>query len=190
MLGKYCRDLGNYLFRGLTPLLARLGIQTWMINLCAVVCAIGSGYFFFANKIALALSFLFAEQIFDYMDGGIRRARVSLRMKPFRYRLLCHVLADKLSELVIFSGMIAGSLVRIDLGLFTVFSGLILTIFGRWIQYKGLFDLKNSLVDRTDRFAVLLILCPLRHFQLALIIISIVNIVGIVQRLISLTAHK
>jgi phosphatidylglycerophosphate synthase len=183
MLGNYCRNLGNYICRGLTPRLARLGMRPWMMNLCSVASAVGSGYFFFSHNIFPALLFLFLNAVFDYMDGGISRALLSIGKVSSRYRPLFHVLSDKLSEIAIFLGMIAGKIVRWDLGLLAITTCLILTLFGRWAQHKGTFNLERSLFDRTDRFVVLLLFCSLRHFQLALIIVSILNIAGLIQRL-------
>ncbi|MBM3236820.1 hypothetical protein FJZ31_11065 [Candidatus Poribacteria bacterium] len=183
MLGNYCRNLGNYICRGLTPRLARFGIQPWMMNLCSVASAVGSGYFFFSHNILSALIFLFLNAVFDYMDGGISRALLSVGKAFSRYRPLFHVLSDKLSDVVIFWGMIAGKIVRWDLGLLAITTSLILTLFGRWVQHKRLFNLERSLFDRADRFIVLLLFCSLGRFQLALIIVSILNIVGLIQRL-------
>jgi len=168
MLGNHCRNLGNYICRGLTLRLARFGVQPWMMNLCAAASAIGSGYFFFSHNILTALLFLFLNAVFDYMDGGISRARLSLWKTPPRYRTLSHVLSDKLSEVAIFFGMIKGKIVRWDIGLLAITTCLILTLFGRWVQHKGTFNLEHSLFDRADRFVVLLLFCSLRHFQLAL----------------------
>lgn len=183
MLSNYCRNLGDYVCRWLTPRLARFGMQPWMMNLCAVASAVGSGYSFFSHNILPALLFLSLNAVFDYMDGGISRELLSLGKQPSRYHTLFHVLSDKLSEVAIFLGMITGKLVRWDLGLLAITTCLILTLLGRWVRHKGLFNLERSLFDRTDRFIVLLLFCSLGHFQLALIIVSILNIAGLIQRL-------
>lgn len=183
MLGNYGRALGDYVCRGLTPRLARFGMRPWMMNLCAVAAAIGSGYFFFSHHVLPALLLLFLNAVFDYMDGGILRALLSLGKTSSRYRSLFHVLADKASEIAIFSGMIAGKIIPWDLGLLAIITCLILTLFGRWVQHKGLFNLDRSLFDRTDRFAVLLLFCSLGYFRLAVIIVSILNIAELIQRL-------
>lgn len=183
MLGHYGRALGDYVCRGLTLRLARFGIRGWMMNLCAVACAIGSGYFFLSHKIFPALLLLFVNGIFDYMDGGISRAMLSLGKKSSRYRTVFHTLSDKLSEVAIFLGMIGGKVVRLDLGLLAIASCLILTLYGRWVQYKALFSIERSLFDRTDRFAVLLLFCSLGYFHLAVIIVSMLNIVELIHRL-------
>jgi len=190
MLGDYCRDLADYFCRGLTLRLARWGAQPWMMNLCSVTSAAVSGYLFFSHSIFLALVLLLLSVVFDYMDGGISRALLSLGKKSSRYGTLFHALADKLSEVAIFSGMIAGKILRWDLGLLAIITCLILTLFGRWVQHKGLFDLKRSLFDRADRFVVLFLFCTLRYFQLAVIIVSILNIIGFIQRLCASTGAK
>jgi hypothetical protein len=117
------------------------------------------------------------------MDGGISRALLSLGKRTSRYGTSFHVWADKLSEVAIFSGMIAGNIVRWDLGLLAIATCLILTLFGRWVQHKGLFNLDRSLFDRTDRLVVLLLFCSLGRFQLAVIMVSVLNIVELIQRL-------
>jgi phosphatidylglycerophosphate synthase len=163
--------------------MARSGMQPWMMNLCAVASAFASGYFFFSHNILLALLCLFFHGVFDYMDGGISRALLSLGKRTSRYGTSFHVWADKLSEVAIFSGMIAGNIVRWDLGLLAIATCLILTLFGRWVQHKGLFNLDRSLFDRTDRLVVLLLFCSLSRFQLAVIMVSVLNIVELIQRL-------
>ncbi len=182
MLGNYCRSLGNYISRSFAPRFAHFGIQPWMMNLCCVASAVGSGYFFFSSKIGLALTFLFLNGIFDYMDGAITRVLLSSGKKSFRYSDVFHILADKASEVAIFSGMIAGKIVRWDLGFFAITTCLLLTLIGKWAEYKGLFNLEHSWFDRADRFVVLLIFCSLGYFQLAVIIVSALNIVDLIQR--------
>lgn len=183
MLGNYCRSLGNYVTGGITPQLARFGIQPWMMNLCCVVSAIGSGYFFFSNNIKSALVFLFFNGLFDYMDGAISRSALSFGREPSRYDPILHILADKVSEIAIFGGMTTGKIIRWELGLLAIATCLLLTVVGRWVEHKGIFNLERSWFDRADRFVILLVFCSLRHFQAAVILVSILNISGIVQRL-------
>lgn len=161
-----------------------------MMNLCAVASAVASGYFFFSHNILLALLCLFFHGVFDYMDGGIWRALLSLGKRASHYGTSFHVWADKLSEVAIFSGMIAGNIVRWDLGLLAITTCLILTLFGIFVQRRGLFNLESSWFDRADRFVVLFMFCLLGYFQLALIMVSILNTVGLVQRLYASAGAK
>lgn len=190
MLSNYCRNIGNYVCRKLAPGLANLGVRPWMMNLCSVASAIGSAYFFFYHNILPALLFLSLNAVFDYMDGAISRALLSLGKTLSYYRTIFHILSDKLSEVVIFSGMIAGNIVRWDLGLLTIATCLILTLSGRWVQHRGLFNLEGSFFDRADRVVALLLFCSLGLFRLALIIICIMNITGLAQRIYAVTKTK
>lgn len=183
MLGNYCRNLGNYVCQGLTLRLARSGIKPWMMNLCCVTTAIGSGYFFFSGKIGLALILLFFSGVFDYLDGAITRVLLSWGRSSSCQGALFHILADKVSEVAIFVGMSAGELIGWDLGLLAISTCLILTLFGRYVQHKELFDLEHSLFDRADRFVVLLMFCLLGYFKLAAIVVSTLNIAGLIQRI-------
>jgi len=170
--------------------MANLEIQPWMMNLCAFISAVISGYFFSTRKILPALLVFIPNQWFDYMDGGVYRSRISLGMPVSQYRKLLHILSDKLSEIAIFLGIIIGKFTHWKLGLLAMTTSLVITLLGRWVYYKGLFDLKHSIFDRTDRFAILAIFCALGHFQLALILSSSMDIVGIIQRLcISIRNH-
>ena len=186
MLGNYCRDLGDYFSQKFSLALARFGAQTWIINLCAIVCAVGSSYFFISHNLYLALFMLFLNHAFDYMDGSIDRAKKYLGINSFRYRTIFHVLSDKLSEIIIFLGMIFGGYIRWELGLIGIVTCLILTMLGRWVYRKTVFDLSQSLFDRSDRLFVILLLCLMRQYNFALILVSIMNVIGIIQRLIAL----
>lgn len=185
MLGNYCRKLGDYVCRRQTQLLVNLGVQSWVANLCAVVSAFASAYFFYYHNVLPALLFLVLNGVFDYMDGAISRTSpATVKISP-RYKVIFHVFSDKLSDVLIFSGMVSGKLVSLQMGVFVIISGLTLTILGRWLQHEGLFTLERSLFDRTDQLVVLLIFCSLKFFTLALIVVSILNGSGIVQRIYS-----
>lgn len=182
MLGNYCRSWGNYVCRGTVLRLARLEIQPWMINLSEVLSAFACGYFFFSQNLTLAMTCLLLNGVFDYLDGGVSRARLTLGKPLQNAGKTFHILADKISEVVIFSGMIAGKFAYWYLGTVAIMTCLLLTITGLWLQNKNWFDLENSLFDRADRLIALLLLCSFGYFNLALIVVSLLNIIEFIHR--------
>jgi hypothetical protein len=182
MLGNYCRSLGNYLCRDTVLRLAHLEVRSWMMNLPEVLSALACGYFFFSQNLALAMICLFLNGVFDYLDGGISRARLALGKPLQNAGTTLHILADKISEVVIFSGMIAGKYAHGYLGMLAIMTCLLLTITGLWLQHKNWFDLEDSLFDRADRLIVLLLLCSFGYFNLSLIVVSLLSITEFVHR--------
>jgi len=190
MLSNYCRDLGDALLQKLNLYLARLGAQTWMMNIFGIVSIVGSVYFLIKYKVIIALILLCINHVFDYMDSGIDRARRDFGKHSFRYRRIFHITTDKLSEIIFFSGLALGGYVYWKHALLAISTCLAITIVGRWVNYKRVFDLNQSLFDRADRLFVLLGFIWTGYNILGTVLISLMNIAGIIQRLIALLRVK
>lgn len=194
MLGSYCRDLGDYILGDFSLRLARFGIQTWMMNLCALIFALGSSYsLYFFNKhyIYIPLILLFITYIFHYMDCSISDARHFYGKHSTRYHEILYNLSDILSEVIFFSGFALSKYVTWRYSIVVMATYTVLTTLGILVYNKRVFDLDESYFDRSDRFIILAVfLILLKQYTLCLVIISLINIIGIIQRLVALIITK
>lgn len=182
MLGNFCRSCGDYVCGRIALRLAHLEIPQWMINFSQVSFAVACGFFLLSKNLTLAIICLFLSGVFDYLDGGVARARLSLG-KPLKSSgTLRHVLTDKISEIIIFSAMIAGKFAYWPLGMAAIITCLLLTVTGVWLRNKNLFELEDSLFDRADRIIALLLLCSFGFFNLVLVVISLLNVTEFTHR--------
>jgi hypothetical protein len=200
MLGNHCRDLGDLIFQKFSTKLANLGAKTWMMNIFAIISILGSFYFFISYNILhiynirnphyYGLIMLFFNHLFDYFDSGLDRARRFLHKKPFRYRKLFHITTDKLSETIFFSGLALGGYVPWRNSIYAISTCILITLVGIWVKHKRVFDLDRSLFDRADRFFVIFICVWSGYNIFGIVLVSLMNIVGIIQRLIALFIAK
>jgi hypothetical protein len=196
MLSNYCRDMGDFIFQKFSMKLAMLGAKTWMMNIGAIFSILCAFFFLIyyriphiygiANTYKIALMMLFFNHFFDYMDSGVDRARRFLHKRPFRYRKIFHITTDKLSEIILFSGLALGRYIQWKHSIFAISTCILITLVGRWVNYKRVFDLDRSLFDRADRFFVIFISIWIGYNIFGVILISLMNVVGIIQRLIAL----
>jgi hypothetical protein len=195
MLGKYCREIGDYIFGDFSLRLVNFGIQTWMMNLCSLIFALGSLYFTSEHHIGIALIFFFITYVFHYMDGNINNARRFYGKHSMRYHRLLYISSDVLSETIFFSGLALAKYVSWRYSIIVITTYIVFTILGILVYNKRVFDLEESYFDQSDRFIIVVIFLVFKtnktkSIMLCLIIISLINFIGIIQRLVALIITK
>ncbi len=172
-LGVYCRKLG------LTPN---------FLTGVSLVCAIGSGYFFWKNEIWLGIIMVLATSLTDMLDGATARAG---NMGTIFGGVLDHV-SDRYGEFFILLGIGISDLVHPGWAIFALFGMLIASYTRAAAESIGnLPSCAVGMMGRLEKFILIIAGTLLEHYfpgfyilTTALAIIGVTSVITSIQRLI------
>jgi len=182
MLGDPIRKLGDLLFRRINVRLTRADVRPEWAYVLELTMAAASATAFLNGMPWAGLTLLAFHGFFDYLDGGLRRARGQGNQRPQWLGMDAHAVVDKASEVILFAGLASRGWVDWPLGVLAAVSSLGVTIVGgtakKWLDV----DPSRALFDRTDRLFVLLVAGTFRAFDLALALVCAMNGIILLQR--------
>jgi hypothetical protein len=190
MLGKYCQELGDYIFADFSLRMTRLGIQTWMMNLCGIGSAVGAFYLIKAHKVNIALVLFLISYFFYYMDGSISDARHFCNKHSIRYHKIYHGISDIIAEGIFFCGLASYGYVLWRYSLIVIATYMVFMILDILANHKRISDPDESFFDRLDRFIAFVVFILLKQYVLSLVVVSLITTIGVIQRLVALIRTK
>lgn len=182
MLGHWVRRAGDRVFRSANIRLARAGVGSKWVYTLALASAAACGLAFAQGFRRVGLAMLVLHGFFDYLDGGLRRARAESGPRARWMGMDAHAAVDKVSEIVLFAGLAGGKWTGWPLAVSAAGSSVVLTLVGggakRWLGV----DPQRVLFDRSDRLFVVLIAGALGAFDVASALVCVINGVVLLQR--------
>ncbi|MGQ9652340.1 MAG: CDP-alcohol phosphatidyltransferase family protein [Phycisphaerae bacterium] len=151
MLGPLIVRTGDRLFISATSRLRRLGLKPLAANVLEVGAGILAAGLFASGMRLAGLAALILHGGFDYLDGAL--ARAGAKGSSIRR----HALTDKLSEVIIFTGLAFGGLVPFWLS-FAVIAAVIGTTWLGLYGWKKGARREQAVFDRSERLMALILL--------------------------------
>jgi phosphatidylglycerophosphate synthase len=183
MLGNLARKMGDRLFGRVNARLTRAGVAPEWTYALALASALSSSLSFLRGLPWLGLTLVTLHGIFDYLDGGLRRTRGEGGPSPRVLGMDAHALVDKTSEVALFAGLAGGGWVNWPLGIAGAITSVAVTVVGRCARRWLALDPARVLFDRTDRVLAILLAGSLGAFEIALVLVCLMNLTILLQRL-------
>ena len=184
MLGHWVRRAGDRIFRHTNTRLTYAGVGSKWAYALALVSAAAGGLAFAQGSLWAGLALLVLHGFFDYLDGGLRRARGEHGPRPRWLGMDAHAVVDKVSEVMLCAGIAGGRWTGWPLAMGAAGSSIVLTLVGGWANRWLGVDPQRALFDRSDRLFVLLASGAFGAFDVALVLVCVMNGVVLLQRAI------
>jgi CDP-diacylglycerol--glycerol-3-phosphate 3-phosphatidyltransferase len=166
------------------PFLARLRIRPDTVTLLGVAFSVGTAVAFALGQPVVAAFALGFAGICDLIDGVVARAQGSTSMAG----AFLDSSMDRLSDLLILGGIAFGMAAANDLGgvalVLWALGGTVMTSYTRARAERHLVEFNVGIMERGERFVVLILGALLGLLQLALWVIAIGATITSVQRVV------
>jgi phosphatidylglycerophosphate synthase len=166
MLGRRIADIGDRVIGPAARRLYELGLRPLGVNACEVSAAVLFGYLVILQRPHVALAPLAANGLFDYLDGGLRRAAAQ-GLPGSQAAELRHAVADKLSDVAIFLATGWAGVAPWWLAIGACVASLAATAMGWLGEAKRRTSRGSALFDRGDRMLVFTACAALGAFAVA-----------------------
>lgn len=182
MTGGIVIKLGDRLLGQLNRTLAKAGATPTLANMLELAAAAGCSICLSKRFLGAALSLLAIHALFDYLDGGLQRTGLITHTKQHLGKFQ-HMLVDKLSDALLFTGAAIGKLVPFWLAIAATTATVIVSLTGLLCTYIRSLKRDDCVFDRADRILAILLLFPFSLFRLALLTSIVMNVAVTLQRL-------
>ncbi len=174
----------DQIVRRVFPFVSGIRIHPDVLTVVGAVVALAAGYAFSRNELFVAGLLLILSGFFDLVDGVVARQQgISSTAGAFFDSSL-----DRLSDLLIFGGIIVGATARaeVPLALLTLWAltGSVMTSYTRASAEKRLNKLAVGFVERGERFGILILGALTGWIQLALFLVAIGSTITAIQRIL------
>jgi phosphatidylglycerophosphate synthase len=160
------------------------------MNSLELASAVACSVCFAQRMVPAAVLLLLIHGMFDYLDGGLRRAAVRVG-REFAPAPFLHTVTDKLSDVFLYLSLAWGGWIGWWLGATASVVAVAVSVLGWWGQRRRVKRREDCLFDRSDRILVLLVLFPCSLFVPAVATTFLMNLAVLVERIWSLCrAHK
>jgi archaetidylinositol phosphate synthase len=169
--------------------LHKLGFTPTTTTLFGLLSAIVSGASYYGARhlsemIYVALAFLVVSGFFDTVDGAIAR----LYGHVTRFGGVLDSVSDRIEEIAIFVGIVAGGLVSAPIGLLALAGSLMVSYVRARVESEDANMSGVGFAERPERLIILACATVVRRVDIGVIIIAIVTWVTVAQRMMN--AHK
>ena len=185
MLGSIIVQTGDGLLGSVNRRLASYGVPPGLMNGLEFASAVACGVCLAQRMVPAALLLLLIHGLFDYLDGGLRRAAVHTGRR-FAPAPLRHTVIDKLSDVFLYLSLAWGGWTGWWLAATASVMTVAVSVVGWWGQRRRVKQREDCLFDRSDRILVLLVLFPCSLFVPAVITTFLMNLAVLAERVRSL----
>jgi phosphatidylglycerophosphate synthase len=183
MIGGLVKNFGDRFFSPVNARAARSGITKPQINALEFAAGCASGIAYAVAFIPAGWVLLLIHGFLDYFDGGTRRTGMRSTADHTILGLDTHVLVDKGSEAVLFTGMAVGTIVPPWVAILALASSLAVTVIGQYLQKTRDYSPEHTIFDRADRILCILVIGVAVNYSAALILVCGMNGIIITQRI-------
>jgi len=185
MLNRIKEKLGEPLNRS-ARLLHRVGFTPTTTTLLGLLCAVvsGAGYYtskYYSEMIYVALIFLILSGFFDAVDGAIAR----LFSGATRFGGVLDSVSDRIEEIIILIGIVAGGLASGPIGLFALAGSLMVSYARARVESEGGNMSGVGLAERPERLIVLACATAVQFVDIGVLVIAAISWVTVAQRMLS-----
>ncbi len=189
MLGPILVQTGDRLLNSVNRRLVNYGVVPGWMNSLEFASAVACSVCLAQRAVPAAVMLLLIHGVFDYLDGGLRRAAVRLG-REFAPAPFLHTVTDKLSDVFLYLSLAWGGWIWWWLGATASVVTVAASAVGWWGQQRRVKRREDCLFDRSDRILVLLVLFPCSLFVPAVTAAFLMNLAVLVERIWSLSrAH-
>jgi len=169
--------------------LHKLGFTPTSTTFFGLVSAIVSGVSYYGARhfsvmIYIALGFLILSGFLDAVDGAIAR----LYGHVTRFGGVLDSVSDRIEEIAIFVGIVAGGLVSAPIGLLALAGSLMVSYVRARVESEGANMSGVGFAERPERLIILACATAVQLVDIGVLIIAIVTWVTVTQRMIN--AHE
>jgi archaetidylinositol phosphate synthase len=169
----------------IAELLHKAGFSPSFLSLIGLIFAFFSGFIYYKSnfifeRICLAALLLLISGFFDAIDGVVARKYG----EASSFGGLLDSTFDRLSEIIIYFGLILGGLTSVEIGLAALSSSLMVSYIRARAEVEGLKLSGVGLAERPERLIILALFSFLNKIQIGLIIIFFASSLTIIQRFI------
>jgi phosphatidylglycerophosphate synthase len=185
MLGRFVLAVGDRLLKRPNRWLARAGVTSQVMHGLELASALACAGCLAEGLILPAIALLALHGLFDYLDGGIRRAAMPPGPATIQFPYL-HAVVDKISDSVLFLALAWNGSIGWGLSLAALSATFAATVLGFWGQAKWRLRREACMFDRSDRILLLLILSPFSLFMPAVLGATAMSLVVVAERVRSI----
>lgn len=179
MLGSLVCRLGDRLLGPVNRAAGRRRVGPSAVNAMELTAAGAAGVCFALQLRWPAIGLLALHGGFDYLEGGIRRARGSGAAAGSAWR---HATVDKVSDVLLLAAMAWGGFVWWWLALPAAFSAVAVTGLGLWLRRRAPRLRARTLFDRADRLVLLLLATAAGRIPWGICLLLAMNVLTIAHR--------
>lgn len=167
-------------------LLHSAGLTPATTTLLGLLSALVSGTAYYGARhspelVYVALGFLFLSGFLDSVDGAM--ARLYSQVTPFGGVL--DSVSDRIEEVVILFGIVAGGLVSIPIGLLALTGSLMVSYVRARAETEGARMSGVGFAERPERLLILAGATAMHLIEIGLVIISVISWLTVVQRMVN-----
>jgi phosphatidylglycerophosphate synthase len=190
VLGPTIVRTGDRLLGSVNRRLASYGVPPWWMNSLEFASAVVCGVCLAQRMVPAGVLLLVIHGMFDYLDGGLRRAAVR-GGRQFAPAPFLHTVADKLSDVFLYLSLAWGGWIGWWLGAAASVVTVAVSTVGWWGQRRRGKRREDCLFDRSDRILVLLVFFPCSLFVPAVATTFLMNLAVLGERIWSFfRAHR
>ena len=143
----------GFILDPLTRLSIRAGLTPNSFSVMAFLASVAAGVAFYLGEVAVAISLVAVNALFDALDGAIAR---EMNLASPRGDFLDHVL-DRYADIFIITGIIAGTDLPWIIGIFGLTGVLMSSYLGTQAQAVGVGRYYGGTLGRADRLLLIIL---------------------------------
>ena len=165
-------------------LLHQVGFTPIMASLLGLFSALVSGAAYFSTRylsdmIYPALGFLLLSGFLDAVDGAMAR----LYSKVTRFGGILDSVSDRIEEIAVLTGIVAGGLVSAPIGLSALAGSIMVSYVRARAESEGVDMSGVGFAERPERLIILAGATALRQMEIGVLVIAVVAWVTVAQRM-------
>ena len=171
------------LFNIFADLFYKVGFSPSTLSFVGLAFSLLSAYLYYTasfklEKIYLAAFFLLVSGFFDAVDGALARKY----KRVTRFGGVLDSTLDRIGEIMVYFGVIAGRLSSLEIGLIALSFSLMVSYSRARAEMEGLNLSGVGLVERPERLIILVLASFLNKIQAGMVIIALASVLTTIQR--------
>ena len=170
-------------------LLHRAGLTPTTTTLFGLLSALASGTAYYGARhspelIYVALGFLVLSGYLDAVDGAMARLYSQVTL----FGGVIDSVSDRIEEVAVLFGIVAGGLASVPIGLFALTGSLMVSYVRARAETEGVKMSGVGFAERPERLIILAGATAIQAIEMGLLIIAVISWITVIQRIISV--HK